>query len=284
MLPALPYDEVSSDEGFDEVILIDQNLPGRSPRSNPVTAMKVMDEIRAVFAGTPEAKLRGYTASHFSFNADEGRCPTCGGDGRTAFSMQFLADVTMRCAACSGSRYRREVLEVRYRDRSIAEVLDLTVREAFTFFRGHPKVQSRLKRLIDVGLDYVRLGQPTDTLSGGEFQRLRLATYISAARRSRCLFLMDEPTAGLHFSDLVQLLDCFDSLLAVGHSLIIVDHNLRLVQAADWVIDLGPGAAEDGGRIVAAGTPEELMANPDSVTGPFLRRMLESLPAPEPPS
>ncbi|MDO4557589.1 MAG: excinuclease ABC subunit UvrA [Planctomycetia bacterium] len=269
--PSLPYGELSGDRNFDEVIFIDQSPAIRSPRSNPATYLRIMDEIRAVFTETEEARARGFTPGHFSFNAGEGRCPTCNGDGRIVINMQFLPDVTMRCVACGGTRYRREVLEVPYRSRNIAEVLDLTAREAFTFFRGHPRVQSRLKQLMDVGLDYLRLGQPTDTLSGGELQRLRLATYISSARRNRSLFLMDEPTAGLHFADVVQLLDCFDALLAVGHSLILVDHHLRMIQAADYVIDLGPGAAELGGRIVATGTPEELVNSPESVTGPYLR-------------
>ncbi len=209
-----------------------------------------------MFAETVESKTRGYTASHFSFNVDGGRCEACQGDGYTEIDMQFLADVYMRCSQCGGTRYRDEILEVTYRGRNIAEVLDMTVREAFTFFRGRAKVQARLKRLIDVGLDYIRLGQPAGTLSGGEAQRLKLAGYMSNARRGRCLFLLDEPTTGLHYSDIVQLLDCFDALLAVGHSLVVVEHNLQMIRAADYIIDLGPGAAEDGGRIVEKGTPK----------------------------
>ncbi len=270
----LPYKDLSEEGELDDVILVDQYPLSRSPRSNPVTYLKIMDEIRAVFAETPEAQSRGYTASHFSFNSEEGRCPTCGGDGRIEIDMQFLADVTMRCGTCGGRRYRREVLDVTWRNRNIDEVLNMTAREAFTFFRGRAKVQTRLKRLIDVGLDYVRLGQPTDTLSGGELQRLKLAAYISTSKRSRCLFIMDEPTSGLHFSDVVQLLDCFDALLAVGHSLVLVEHNLRMIQSADWVIDLGPGAANAGGRVVAAGTPEDIMHNERSVTGRFLRELV----------
>ena len=186
--------------------------------------------------------------------------------------MQFMADVYMRCPECDGRRYRREILDVKYRGLNIAEVLDMTVREAFTFFRGQRKVQSRLKFLIDVGLDYLRLGQPATTLSGGESQRLKLATYLAAKRHGRTLFILDEPTTGLHFSDIVQLVDCFDALLEVGHSLIVVEHNLQLMKAADYIIDLGPGAAGEGGRIVAAGTPEEIAANPDSITGQYLAR------------
>ena len=195
----------------------------------------------------------------------------CEGDGYLAVDMQFLADVYMKCPECHGRRYRKEILEVTYRGRNIADVLEMTVREAFTFFRGSTKVQARLKQLIDVGLDYLRLGQPANTLSGGEAQRLKLAGYMSAAKRSRTLFILDEPTTGLHFADVAQLLDCFDALLAVGHSLIVVEHNLQLMKAADWLIDLGPGAADDGGQVVATGTPEEVANNPRSITGRFLR-------------
>jgi excinuclease ABC subunit A len=254
--------------------MVDQSPIGRSPRSNPVTYLKVFDEIRAVFADTVEARTRNYSAGHFSFNADGGRCSACRGDGHIEIDMQFLADVYMKCSQCHGTRYRDEILQVTYRGRNIAEVLEMTVREAFTFFRGQPKVQARLKRLIDVGLDYVRLGQPANTLSGGEAQRLKLAGYTSSARRGRCLFLLDEPTTGLHFSDIVQLLDCFDALLAVGHSLIVVEHNLQLIKSADYVIDLGPGAADEGGQVVVQGTPEMVANNPHSITGRFLADVL----------
>ncbi|MCR4415704.1 MAG: excinuclease ABC subunit UvrA [Thermoguttaceae bacterium] len=267
------FDDIYGDGQIDDLVLVDQSPIGRSPRSNPVTYLKAFDEIRAVFAETPEARTRGYTASHFSFNADEGRCGACQGEGHLEIDMQFLADVYMRCSRCNGRRYRDEILEVTYRGRNIAEVLEMTVREAFTFFRGRPKVQARLKRLIDVGLDYVRLGQPANTLSGGEAQRLKLAGYMSAAKRGRCLFLLDEPTTGLHFSDIVQLLDCFDALLAVGHSLIVVEHNLQMIKAADYVIDLGPGAADEGGRIVVQGTPEMVANHPTSITGQYLREV-----------
>src|SRR6185295_11146589 len=184
--------------------------------------------------------------------------------------MQFLADVFMKCPSCGGRRYRKEILAVTYRGKNIAEVLEMTVREAFIFFRGQPKVQARLKRLMDVGLDYLRLGQGANTLSSGEAQRLKLAGYLSGARRNRTLFLLDEPTTGLHFADVVTLLDCFEALLAVGHSLIVVEHNLQLMKAADYLIDLGPGAADRGGRVVAKGTPEEVAACGDSETGRYL--------------
>jgi excinuclease ABC subunit A len=271
------FDDVFGDGQIDDVLMIDQSPIGRSPRSNPVTYLKAFDEIRAVFADTVEARTRNLTASHFSFNVDGGRCPACEGDGYIAIDMQFLADVYMKCGQCDGTRYRDEILDVTYRGRNIAEVLEMTVREAFTFFRGQPKVQARLKRLIDVGLDYVRLGQPANTLSGGEAQRLKLAGYMSGARRGRCLFILDEPTTGLHFSDIVQLLDCFDALLAVGHSLIVVEHNLQMMKAADYIIDLGPGAADEGGQVVAKGTPEMVARNAQSITGRYLAEMLKEV-------
>jgi len=268
------HDDVYGDGQVNEVILVDQSPIGRSPRSNPVTYIKAFDEIRNVFADTVEARMRNYTASQFSFNIDGGRCPACHGDGYIEIDMQFLADVFMKCSQCNGTRYRPEILKIKYRGRHIAEVLELTVREAFTFFRGCPKVQAKLKLLIDVGLDYLRLGQPANTLSGGEAQRLKLAGYMSAAKRNRTLFILDEPTTGLHFADVVQLLDCFDALLAVGHSLIVVEHNLQMMKAADWIIDLGPGAADEGGQIVVQGTPELVSRSKSSVTGRFLAAAL----------
>jgi excinuclease ABC subunit A len=207
---------------------------------------------------------------------DGGRCQTCQGAGSLEIDMQFLADVYMTCKDCGGTRYRKEILEVKYRDNTIADVLNMTVREAFSFFRGQTKVQSRLKRLIDVGLDYLKLGQPANTLSAGEAQRLKLAAYTANSTRQRTLFILDEPTTGLHFSDIVQLLDCFDALLNVGHSLIIVEHNLQLMRSADYIIDLGPGASDEGGKVVATGTPEEIVQNSDSHTGHYLAQALKS--------
>ena len=270
----LEYDDVFGDGQINDCVMMDQSPIGRSPRSNPVTYIKAFDEIRTVFAETVEARTNNYTAGHFSFNVDGGRCTKCQGDGAIQIDMQFLADVYMNCPQCGGTRYRPEILDVKYRGRSIADVLELTVREAFSFFRGRPKVQGRLKRLIDVGLDYLRLGQAANTLSGGEAQRLKLAAYISSHRRGRTLFLLDEPTTGLHFSDVVQLLDCFDALLAVGHSLIVVEHNVQVMKAADYVIDLGPGAADEGGHLGPCGTPEVIAREPKSITGQFLAQAL----------
>ncbi len=265
-----PYRGLFGASQVEDVVLIDQSPVGRTPRSNPVTYIKAFDPIRALFAESSEAQARGFKAGHFSFNVDGGRCEACQGEGFTQIDMKLMSDVYMRCAECQGKRYRREVLDVKYRNYNIAEVLDLSVREAFAFFRGHRKILARLKCLIDVGLDYLRLGQPANTLSGGEAQRLKMATYIAAPRKGRTLFMLDEPTTGLHFSDVLQLLDCFDSLIVMGHSLVVVEHNSLMMQAADYMIDLGPAAADEGGRVVAIGTPEEIAANAESVTGKFL--------------
>jgi len=283
---ALPFDDLLGTGALEDVVLIDQAPIGRSPRSNPLTYIKAFDLVRAVFAEQPDARARGLTAGDFSFNVAGGRCEACEGAGHIAIDMQFMADVYMRCSECGGKRYRRAVLDVKYRNVDISEVLNMTAREAFTFFRGHKKIQARVKHLIDVGLDYLRLGQPATTLSGGEAQRLKLAAYLLAKRNGRTLFVLDEPTTGLHFSDIVRLLDCFESLLDVGHSLIVVEHNLQLMKAADYIIDLGPGAAGEGGRVVVAGTPEVVAQNAQSKTGQFLVRefardaaLLEETPA-----
>jgi excinuclease ABC subunit A len=264
------FDDVLGVGQIEDVLRVDQSPIGRTPRSNPVTYVKAFDPIRALFADTTEAKARSFRAGHFSFNAEVGRCEACEGEGYKRVDMRLMADVYVRCPECHGARYRREVLDVKYRGLSIAEVLNLSVREAFNFFRGHKKILARLKCLIDVGLDYLRLGQPANTLSGGESQRLKLANYVSAARRGRTLFILDEPTTGLHFSDVIQLIDCFDSLIMMGHSLIVVEHNQLMMQAADWIIDLGPGPAEEGGRIVAEGPPERVALCEASATGPYI--------------
>ncbi len=266
----LPFDELTGDDQIEDCIVIDQSPVSRSPRSNPVTYVKAFDEIRQAFAGTIDAKTRNFSASHFSFNSELGRCPTCSGDGLLQIDMQFLADVTMTCSSCHGNRYRPEILAVHYRDRSIADVLRMTVSEASAFFRGSPKVQQKLRVLTDVGLDYVQLGQSAMTLSAGEAQRLKLAAHLSAASKKRTLFLLDEPTTGLHTHDIATLLSCFNALLEAGHSLIVVEHNLNLIAAADYIIDLGPGPAAQGGRTVAQGTPEQIVTYCDSVTGHHL--------------
>ena len=270
----LPYEKLLGYDQLDEVALIDQSPIGRSPRSNPVTYLKIFDDIRSLYAETPDAKAAGYNAGYFSFNVDGGRCNACKGEGFLAVDMQFMADVYVRCPLCNGRRYQQNILDITYRGRNIAEALDMTAREAFSFFRGQPKIQQKLKRLCDVGLDYLRLGQPANTLSGGESQRLKLAALLSDARKGPCLFILDEPTTGLHFADVVQLLDGFNALLETGNSLIVVEHNLQMMRAADYIIELGPGAADEGGTIVAEGTPEQIAQNPASKTGPYLAKAL----------
>jgi excinuclease ABC subunit A len=271
---ALPYDAVFGDSSIDEVVLVDQSPIGRTARSNPVTYIGAFDDIRRVFAETVDAKTRNIKVGKFSFNVAGGRCDKCQGDGQLTVDMKFMTDVHIRCDQCRGTRYRDEVLAVRHRGKNIADVLAMTAKEAFPFFRGQPKVQYQLKALIDVGLGYLQLGQPATMLSSGEAQRLKLAKYLTGAKSKRALFLMDEPTTGLHMSDVVRLADCFAMLVSVGHSLIVVEHNLQLMQYADWIIDLGPGASAAGGHVVAEGTPEQIAASEHSVTGRYLKERL----------
>ena len=264
VVPGLPSAGVSGYETLSDVVLIDQAPIGRTSRSNPVTYLKAFDEIRKLFAATHEAKTRNFSASKFSFNVEGGRCGVCEGAGDLTVDMQFLADVRMRCPECHGSRYRAEVLEVRFREKTIADVLELTAREAFSFFRNQPKALAKLRPMMDVGLDYLRLGQPATTLSGGEAQRLKLASFLAstpsamtrAARGPKTLFLLDEPTTGLHPADIAKLLETLTRLLDLGHSLILVEHAADILRSADWIIDLGPEAGDRGGEIVAVGTPE----------------------------
>ncbi|TMA73869.1 MAG: excinuclease ABC subunit A, partial [Deltaproteobacteria bacterium] len=261
-------------ERIAEVILVDQAPIGSTPRANPVTYLRAFDAIRACFARTEEARLRHYTAATFSFNVPGGRCETCTGEGFERVEMQFLSDVYVPCAECGGARFQAEVLEVRFRGRSIREVLDLTVAEALEFFADVPEVTARLVPLADVGLDYLRLGQPLSTLSGGEAQRVKLAAHLGREGKAHTLFLFDEPTTGLHLADIARLLACFARLVARGHSLLVIEHHLEVVKCADWVIDLGPEGGADGGRLVAAGSPETIAATPGSNTGRFLAEVL----------
>ena len=265
--------ELAGAEAVGEAVLVDQSPIGRTARSNPASYVGAFDAIRAAFARTPEARARRYRAGTFSFNAGTGRCPACAGSGFEHVEMQFLADVYLRCPECGGRRYRAEVLDVKLHGKSIADVLELTVREALAFFADAHEVCARLAPLAEVGLDYLRLGQPVPTLSGGEAQRLKLAGHLaeSGRRSARKLFLFDEPTTGLHFEDVARLLGAFDRLLDAGHSLLVIEHNLQVVAHADWIIDLGPEAGEAGGRIVCAGPPEAVAAHPESHTGAALR-------------
>jgi excinuclease ABC subunit A len=257
-----------------EVVLVDQSPIGRTPRSNPVTYIKAFDQIRELFASTSAAEKRGYTAGHFSFNIPGGRCEVCQGDGTVTVEMQFLADVELVCEECKGTRYKSSILEVRYKGLNIHEVLQLTVREALAFFSDAPRLANRLKVLADVGLGYLRLGQSATTLSGGEAQRVKLAAHLAQASCQGTLFLFDEPTTGLHFDDIAKLLDAFQRLINNGGSILIIEHNLDVIQSADWVIDLGPEGGEAGGRIVVQGPPEQIAAAAGSYTGQFLKRSL----------
>ena len=266
---------ITGTEQIDEVILLDQSLVGQTPRSIPATYLNLFDDIRGVFAQTADAKLRNLSPRHFSFNSKNGgRCPECKGTGFIEIDLQFLADLTMVCQECHGKRYQRELLEIKYRKLNIAEVLELTVDEAFPFFRGQPALQKKLKRLKDVGLGYIPLGQPVSSLSGGECQRLKLAAYLTTSSRNKTLFLMNEPTCGLHPLDIQYVLNCFEHLLAAGHSIIIIEHNLDVIRAADHIIDLGPEAGEAGGCIVATGTPTEIAQHPISHTGSALKKQM----------
>jgi excinuclease ABC subunit A len=268
------YDRIEGDAQIKEVVLVDQSPIGRTPRSNPATYLKAFDAIRDVFARTPEAKKRGYGPGHFSFNIPGGRCEACQGDGTVTVEMQFLADVELVCEECRGTRFKSGVLEVRFREKNIHEVLQLTVREALGFFAGLPRIVSRLKVLDEVGLGYLRLGQSATTLSGGESQRLKLAAHLARQANQGVLYILDEPTTGLHFDDIQKLLVVFRKLLETGASLFVIEHNLDVIKSADWVIDLGPEGGERGGRIVATGTPEQVARNPHSHTGQFLARVL----------
>jgi len=263
-------------ELISDVVLVDQAPIGRTPRSNPVTYLKAFDPIRELFASTKDARSRGLTASHFSFNVPGGRCEACQGEGEVRVEMQFLADVFVPCEQCEGRRFKTQVLEVRYKSRSITQVLDMTVREALTFFANTPKVLRRLQVLDEIGLGYLRLGQPATTLSGGEAQRIKIAAHLTSQAGERLLYILDEPTTGLHFDDIAKLLAALRKLLEAGHTLLVIEHNLDIIKVADWIIDLGPEGGEAGGQLVAMGTPEQVAHVPESHTGRFLQEVLSS--------
>ena len=269
------HDELIGACHIDRVIDIDQSPIGRTPRSNPATYTGVFDLIRALFAQTPDARMRGYQPGRFSFNVKGGRCEACRGDGIIKIEMHFLPDVYIPCEVCKGKRYNRETLEVRYKGKNIADVLDMTVSQALEFFRNIPPIARKLGTIHDVGLDYIRLGQPATTLSGGEAQRVKLATELSKRGTGRTLYILDEPTTGLHFHDIRKLLEVLRRLTDQGNSVIVIEHNLDVVKTADWVIDLGPEGGEGGGRVVAAGPPEAVAECPESHTGRFLKPLLE---------
>ncbi len=287
---AATWESLEGDQFIDEVVLVDQSPIGRTPRSNPVTYIKAFDAIRDLFASLPEAKKRGFTSGHFSFNIPGGRCETCQGDGTVTVEMQFLADVELICEECKGTRYKAQVLEVRYHGKNIHEVLNLTVKEALRFFAEVPKITEKLRVLEEVGLGYLRLGQSATTLSGGEAQRMKLAAHLQPAtreigrpsvarqdegrRRRRVLYIFDEPTTGLHFDDVSKLLAAFRRLIDAGGSILVIEHNLEVIKTADWVIDLGPEGGARGGKIVGVGPPEAIARIPGSYTGKYLARLL----------
>jgi excinuclease ABC subunit A len=269
-------DRLEGDSLITDVVIVDQSPIGRTPRSNPATYLKAFDAVREVFADTPDAKRRGYAAGHFSFNVPGGRCETCQGDGTVTVEMQFLADVELICEECRGTRFKSGVLEVRYHGKNIHEVLGLTVREALAFFGNVPKIISKLRVLNEIGLGYLRLGQSATTLSGGEAQRLKLASHLTRTENRGILYILDEPTTGLHFDDIAKLLAAFRKLLESGASLLVIEHNLDVIKSADWLIDMGPEGGDMGGKVIATGTPEQVARNQQSHTGRFLSRALNA--------
>jgi excinuclease ABC subunit A len=272
---AAPFDAIAGLEAFDKLISVDQSPIGRTPRSNPATYTGVFGPIRELFAEVPESRARGYDPGRFSFNVRGGRCEACEGDGVIKVEMHFLPDAYVACDACRGMRYNRETLEIRYKGRNIHEVLELTVEDAHGVFRNVPALQARLQTLIDVGLSYLRLGQNATTLSGGEAQRIKLARELAKRSTGRTLYILDEPTTGLHFHDIDQLLRVLHRLRDEGNTIVVIEHNLDVIKTADWVIDLGPEGGAGGGQLVAAGTPEELAQVEASHTGQYLRRVLD---------
>ncbi len=268
------YDSLVFDDEIDKVIVIDQSPIGRTPRSNPATYTKVFDEIRKIFAETKEAKVRGYKPGRFSFNVKGGRCEACQGEGLIKIEMNFLPDVYVECEECKGARYNRETLEVKYRGRSIADVLDMSVEEAMELFEHVPSIRSRLDTLSRVGLGYIKLGQSSTTLSGGEAQRIKLTRELAKRATGKTIYLLDEPTTGLHFHDVKNLIAVLDDLVARGNTMVVIEHNLDVIKSADYIVDLGPEGGDAGGEVVATGTPEEVAAMKESYTGAFLKEIL----------
>ena len=271
------HDSVEGIECFDKVIDIDQSPIGRTPRSNPATYTDLFTPIRELYSLTPEAKVRGYKPGRFSFNVRGGRCETCKGDGQIKIEMHFLPDVYVPCETCHGRRYNRETLEVRFKGKAIADVLEMSVEEALEFFAKIPKIRRKLQTLHDVGLDYVKLGQPATTLSGGEAQRVKLAKELSKIATGRTLYILDEPTTGLHFADIEKLLEVLQRLVDAGNTVLVIEHNLDVIKQADWLVDLGPEGGDAGGEVIATGTPEQVAEVEESYTGAYLRELLPAL-------
>jgi excinuclease ABC subunit A len=265
-----PHEAIKGIEYLDKVIDIDQSPIGRTPRSNPATYTGAFTPIREWFAGMPEAKARGYGPGRFSFNVKGGRCEACDGDGVLKIEMHFLPDVYVTCDTCKGTRYNRETLEVKFKDKSIADVLEMTVEEGRSFFQAVPSIRDKLETLGRVGLDYVKIGQAATTLSGGEAQRVKLAKELSRRATGQTLYILDEPTTGLHFADIAKLLEVLQVLVDQGNTMLVIEHNLEVIKTADWIIDLGPEGGDKGGTIVATGTPEDVSKMPGSYTGQYL--------------
>ena len=260
-------------EHLDKVISVDQSPIGRTPRSNPATYIGLFDQIRDLYSKTQEARARGYKPGRFSFNVKGGRCEVCRGDGQIKIEMHFLPDIYVPCEQCHGKRYNRETLDIRFKGKTIADVLDMPVEEALDFFSHIPKIRRRLQTMHDVGLDYMRLGQPATTLSGGEAQRIKLASELAKVATGRTLYILDEPTTGLHFADIQKLLEVLQRLVDAGNSVVVIEHNLDVIKTADRIIDMGPEGGEEGGTLMAAGTPEEIAAVEASYTGRFMREL-----------
>ena len=269
------HDGIDGLEQLDKVIDIDQSPIGRTPRSNPATYTGVFDMIRDLFASTPDAKAKGYKKGRFSFNVKGGRCEACGGDGILKIEMHFLPDVYVPCEVCGGKRYNRETLDVKYKGKSIYDVLDMTVEEALEFFKNVPKIQNKIQSLYDVGLSYVKLGQPSTELSGGEAQRIKLATELSRKSTGKTIYILDEPTTGLHFADVHKLVEILRRLSDGGNTVVVIEHNLDVIKTADYIIDMGPEGGDGGGTVIAQGTPEEICEVKQSYTGRFLKQYLE---------
>jgi excinuclease ABC subunit A len=268
------FKEIRGKQHVDKIIMVDQSPLSTSPRSIPATYTKAMDEIRAEFSQTREAKAQGYKPGFFSFNTPGGRCEACKGAGQLIVEMQFLSDVVLTCEACKGKRFKSEILEIKYRDKTIDQVLQMSVSEALDFFSEHPKINKKLSPLCEVGLGYLKLGQPTTTLSGGELQRIKLAHHLIHQRDKRILYLFDEPTVGLHPDDVSMLLQSFQKLVDEGHSVVVIEHNLDMIKCADHIIDLGPEGGEKGGHIIVQGPPEEIVRSTKSHTGHYLKKYL----------
>ncbi len=268
------HKEIKGLEHLDKVIDIDQSPIGRTPRSNPATYTGVFDDIRDVFAQTNEAKVRGYQKGRFSFNVKGGRCEACRGDGIIKIEMHFLPDVYVPCEVCHGKRYNRETLEVKYKDKNISEVLGMTIEDGVEFFANIPKIKRKLQTLVDVGLGYMKLGQPATTLSGGEAQRVKLASELHRRSTGRTLYILDEPTTGLHAHDIARLLEVLQRLVESGETVLVIEHNLDVIKTADYIVDLGPEGGDKGGQIVASGTPEQVVKEERSYTGKYLKEIL----------